>query len=66
MVDRATLTKAIETKGLGAGKELGKTAFALRVVRPWFGQDGKLLGYLELGEEIDHFLGRMKAQTGDD
>jgi HAMP domain-containing protein len=66
VVDRATLTKAIETKGLGAGKELGKTAFALRIVRPWFGQDGKLLGYLELGEEIDHFLDRMKAQTGDD
>lgn len=66
IVDRATLAKAIETKGTGAGKELGKTAFALRVVRPWYAADGKLLGYLELGEEIDHFLGRMKVQTGDD
>ncbi len=66
VVDRATLAKAIETKGLGAGKELGKNAFALRAVRPWFGQDGRLLGYLELSEEIDHFLERMKTQTGDD
>ena len=66
VVERATLAKAIETKAMGAGKELGRTAFALRVVRPWFAANGKLLGYLELGEEIDHFLGRMKGQTGDD
>ncbi len=67
VVNRATLTRAIETKGLGAGKELGRTAFALRVVRPWFrAKDGALIGYAELGEEIDSFLGRMKAQTGDE
>ncbi len=66
VVNRATLTRAIETKGLGAGKELGKTAFALRVVRPWFAaKGGALLGYVELGEEIDSFLVRMTAQTGD-
>jgi hypothetical protein len=65
-VERATLDEAIAGKGRGAGKELGKTAFALRVVRPWFRADGKLLGYLELGEEMNHFLGRMKLQTGDD
>ena len=47
-----------------SGLELGRTAFALRVVRPWT-RDGKLLGYLELGEEIDHFLQRMARQTGD-
>jgi hypothetical protein len=64
-VDRVTLLRAIETKELGAGKELGKTAFALRVVRPWF-HDGKIIGYVELAEEIDHFLTAMKARTGDD
>ncbi len=64
-IDRATLRKAIETRDLGAGKELGKTAFALRAVRPWFHQ-GKLLGYMELAEEIDFFLTAMKARTGDD
>jgi HAMP domain-containing protein len=66
VVDRATLAKAIETKGIAAGKELGMTAFALRVVRPWKGKDGRLLGYLEVAEEIDHFLGHIKRQTGDD
>ncbi|HET9555051.1 MAG TPA: cache domain-containing protein [Anaeromyxobacteraceae bacterium] len=65
VVERATLTQAIEKRGRGAGKELGKTAFALRVVEPWL-VDGKVIGYLELGEEVDHFLSRLKAQTGDD
>ncbi len=64
-VDRATLLKAIETRDLGAGKELGQTAFALRAVRPWF-HGGKLLGYVELAEEIDHFLTALKSRTGDE
>jgi hypothetical protein len=64
-VERATMTRAAATGGVGAGKELGKTAFALRVVRPWV-VGGRLLGYVELGEELDGFLERMKAQTGDD
>jgi hypothetical protein len=64
-VDRVTMQRAIDTRDLGAGKELGQTAFALRAVRPWF-HDGKLLGYVELAEEIDHFLGAMKSRTGDD
>jgi HAMP domain-containing protein len=66
VIDRATLARAVATDQLGAGKELGRSAFALRVVRPWHGADRELLGYLELGEEIDHFLVRMKRQTGDD
>jgi len=65
VIDRATLLRAISRREMAAGKELGKTAFALRVVRPFL-VDGKLAGYLELGEEIDHFLTRMKAQSGDD
>jgi hypothetical protein len=65
VVERATLRIATETRELGAGKELGRTAFALRAVRPWF-HDGKLLGYMELAEEIDHFLGAMKSRTGDE
>jgi hypothetical protein len=64
-VERATLQRAIDTRELGAGKELGKTAFALRAVRPWF-HDGKLIGYMELAEEIDHFLTAMKSRTGDE
>ncbi len=65
VVERATLRIAAETRELGAGKELGRTAFALRAVRPWL-HEGKLLGYMELAEEIDHFLGAMKDRTGDE
>lgn len=64
-VDRITLQQAIDNRDLGAGKELGQTAFALRAVRPWF-HEGKLVGYMELAEEIDHFLTAMKARTGDE
>lgn len=65
VVDRVTLARAVETRELGAGKELGKTAFALRAVRPWV-HDGELLGYMELAEDIQGFLGAMKARTGDE
>lgn len=65
VVDRTTFAQAIASGDVGAGKELGQTAFALRVVRPWF-RDGKLIGYMELAQEIDHFLRAMKARTGDD
>jgi HAMP domain-containing protein len=66
VVHRATLTHAIDTLAVGAGKELGQNAFALRVVRPWYRRDGSLAGYVELGEEIDHFVAKLKQQTGDD
>jgi hypothetical protein len=64
-VERATLARAADTGELGAGLELGRTAFALRVVRPWV-HDGQVIGYLELAEEVDHFLAAMKGRTGDD
>ena len=65
VVERPTLTNAITTGDVGAGKELGQTAFALRVTRPWI-RDGEVIGYMELGEEIDHFLTAMKSRTGDE
>jgi hypothetical protein len=64
-VNRVTLRNAVETHALAAGKELGRTAFALRAVRPWF-HEGKLLGYVELAQAIDHVLSTMKARTGDE
>ncbi len=65
VVNRDTLRAAIATKQIGYGKELGKTAFALRVVKP-IRSGGEVVGYMELGEEIDHFFVRMKHQTGSD
>jgi hypothetical protein len=64
-VVRPTLLRAADTGELVAGKDLGLTAFALRAVLPWRA-GGELLGYLELGQEIDDFLATIKAQTGDD
>ncbi len=66
-VTRATYLNAVASKSEGAGLELGKTAFALRDVKPYYAADGTtIIGYLETGEEIYHLLGDMKAQTGDD
>jgi hypothetical protein len=65
VIDRASLVKGIARLETVAGKELGKSEFALRVGRPFFA-DGKPIGYVELGEGITHFLGKVKAQTGDD
>jgi hypothetical protein len=65
VVSRDTFSAAIKTGRIGSGKELGKTAFALRVVKP-IREGGKIVGYMELGEEIGHFILRMKDQTGDD
>ncbi|MBC9783079.1 HAMP domain-containing protein [Heliobacterium chlorum] len=65
VINRVTYRKAIEKQGFSSGLELGKTAFALRVVAPYRYQ-GQLIGYMELGEEVDHFLGILKNQTGYD
>jgi hypothetical protein len=65
VIARGTLQQAAGKGGLASGLELGQTAFALRVVRPWY-VGGKLIGFMELAEEIDHFLERMKADTGND
>lgn len=65
VIERPTYREAVARRATASGLELGRTAFALRVVRPWT-RGGKLLGYLELGEEIDHFLKRMRRQTGDE
>lgn len=64
-VERITLRRAAETGEQGAGLELGLTAFALRMVRPWI-VDGQLIGYMELAEEVTRFLTTMKDRTGDE
>ena len=65
MIDRLTFKEAKATKGLGAGIELGKTAFALRAVKPYY-QDNELIGYVEFGQEIEHFLKVLKGDAGDE
>ena len=61
-ITRKTFKKAKDTKSTVSGLELGKTAFALRTVMPYY-YEGKLIGYVEFGEEIDHFLHILEEET---
>ncbi len=64
VIARKTYLNAITDKTFSAGLELGKTAFALRAVMPYMSAKGdSIIGYMELGEEIEHFLISMKTQT---
>lgn len=62
-IKRSTFFKARDTQKTASGLELGKTAYALRTVMPYYDNDGELIGYLELGEEIDHILNVLKKET---
>lgn len=63
-VVRKTFLAAQDTKQISSGLELGKTAFALRAVMPYY-NNGELIGYVELGEEINHFITNLELETGD-
>ncbi|MFZ3168793.1 MAG: PAS domain S-box protein, partial [Candidatus Methanoperedens sp.] len=65
LIDRITFQKAKDTKKIASGIELGKTAFALRAVIPYY-NNGELIGYVELGEDMDHIFKILKNQTNDD
>jgi signal transduction histidine kinase len=61
--ERKTFTRAEQSKSWGIGMELGAVGFALRVVHPYY-KDNGLIGYMEYGEDISPLLQRMKNQTG--
>lgn len=64
-IDRVTFAQALSSGRTASGIELGKTAFALRVVSPCV--YGKYrIGFVEFGEEIDHFDKIVKKETGSD
>ncbi len=62
LVQRRSFLKAKATAEPAWEMELGKTAFALRTVMPYL-YNGKLIGYVEAGERIDHFLTILKQET---
>lgn len=64
-VTRVTFDTSIETKMVAFGKELGKTALALRCVHPYYYKD-KLIGYMELGVQVEDFFNVLKRQTGNE
>ncbi len=59
-INRKTTLEAEATGRLAHGLELGPLGtFTLRVVAPWR-QSGRLIGYVEMGAEIEHIIGRLK------
>jgi HAMP domain-containing protein len=65
VIKRVTYLQAKATGKQASGIELGKTAFALRVVSPYYDK-GQRIGYVEFGEEIDHFDQIVKEETESD
>jgi hypothetical protein len=59
VVNRFTLLETVRTGQISAGIELGKlSTLTLRVVHPWQ-INGKIVGYIEMGEEIDHIIEKL-------
>lgn len=66
LVNRYTLRQAESNGRVSSGIELGKTGtFTLRVVMPWK-QDGKLIGYIELGKELESVVAQVAGELGAD
>lgn len=62
VLKRATYLEANRTKKVGKGIEMGSKYFSLRVVMPVF-NNGEIVGYFELGEELDHLIEGFKNMT---
>ena len=59
IVERTTFKKAKESQSLFYGLEFGlKKNYTLRVVKPWI-VDDKIIGYIELGKEIDKIIDEL-------
>lgn len=66
VIDRVSTLRAAAVKEAVRGIELGPLGtFTLRVVVPWYDGD-RLIGYLELGEEIDHIAEEVHRILGVD
>ncbi|MFA7384221.1 MAG: ATP-binding protein [Desulfurivibrionaceae bacterium] len=65
-VERVTFKMAAEENAVKSGLELGRLGtLSYRTVMPWI-VDGQLLGYLELGMEVDFLLRKLKEVVKDD
>lgn len=66
VIERTTILQAEESGTETQGIELGPLGtLTLRAVKPWL-QEGRLIGYLELGEEIDHVSREIHEALGVD
>lgn len=60
VVKRPSFLQAVETGKEASGRELGRTVYGIRVVRPWR-LDGRLIGYAELGIDFHTFLNQLRS-----
>ena len=60
LITRATFKKCKKTKQMTSGLGLGKTAFALRTVMPYY-YKGELIGYVEFAQEIDNLISSLNS-----
>jgi diguanylate cyclase (GGDEF)-like protein len=59
IIDRKTFKRAQMLHSVYYGLEFGlKKNYTLRVVKPWY-ENGELIGYLELGKEIDKVIDEL-------
>jgi signal transduction histidine kinase len=65
IITRVTMDTSIKTKKIAFGKELGKTALALRAVHPYY-YENQLIGYIELGIEMEDLFKVLSQQTGNE
>ncbi|MFZ2633392.1 MAG: PAS domain S-box protein [Desulfosalsimonadaceae bacterium] len=60
LINRFTTMNAEKTNRLSTGLELGPLGtLTMRVVVPWYDGD-RLIGYVEMGKEIDHIIRKIK------
>jgi PAS domain S-box-containing protein len=65
-IDRISLKKAMKTGKPASALELGPLGtFTLRIVYPWR-DNGRIIGYIEMGEEVGHVLQSLKTTLGND
>jgi|GEM_PF-1742146 len=64
-LERETFRRAAATNNIASGIELGLNFFSLRSVSP-VSFNGKMIGYIEVAEEIGHIFERMKKDSGND
>jgi len=66
IIQRQTLLSAVDTGKPTHGLELGLFGgFVLRVIQPWY-INKQLVGYLEIGEEIDYIVPLLSKAVGVD
>ena len=66
LINRATLLRAERTRKIAFGIELGALGtLSLRAVIPWW-EGEKIVGYVELGHDVEHFLDEINSILGVD